>query len=85
VAKYRIEPLAASLIPGSLDGRALAYGGGQLLRHQRAVLGRFQERPIPGLRERRSLRIHSDNGSREWKELHERAKKGGFFSKQRVL
>ncbi len=86
VAKYRIEPLARQPDPPEAlivvrwpTGAATYYAtSAQYWDDFRS--GRYPVF-VKGVRHE----YIPDNGSREWKELHEKAKKGGFFSKERIL
>jgi galactonate dehydratase len=86
VAKYRIEPLARQPDPPEAlmvvrwpTGAATYYANREQYWDDFRS-GRYQVF-VKGVR----FEYISDNGSREWKELHEKAKKGGFFSKERIL
>jgi hypothetical protein len=86
IAKYRIEPLATkpdppeALIAVRWPTEAVAYYASSAQYWDDFRSGRYPVF-VKGVR----FEYIADNGSREWKELHERAKKGGVFSKERIL
>jgi L-alanine-DL-glutamate epimerase-like enolase superfamily enzyme len=86
VAKYRIEPLARppdppeALMAVRWPTGAVSYYASSAQYWDDFRSGRFPVF-VKGVR----FDYIPQNGSREWKELHERAKQGGFFSKERIL
>ena len=86
IAKYRIEPLARQPDPPEAlmvvrwPTGAAAYFATKDQYWDDFRSGRYAPF-VKGVR----YEYIPNNGSREWKELHDRAKKGGVFSKERVL
>ena len=86
VAKYRIEPLARQPDPPkALMAVRWPTGASTYYTNKDQYWEDFRGgRYAPFVKGVRFEYI-SDNGSREWNELHEKAKKVGFFSKERIL
>jgi galactonate dehydratase len=86
VAKYRIEPLAGhpdppeALMAVRWPTGAVSYYASSAQYWDDFRSGRYPVF-VKGVR----FEYLPDDGSRAWKELHERAKKGGFSSKERIL
>ena len=86
VAKYRIEPLTR--VPDPPEALMVVRwptGAATYYANREQYWDDFRSGRYPVFVKGVRFEYIPDNGSREWKELHERAKKGGFFSKERVL
>jgi galactonate dehydratase len=86
VAKYRIEPFVREPDPPeALMAVRWPTGGVTYYASSAQYYEDFRSGRFPVFVKGVYFEYIADNGSREWKELHERAKKGGFFSKDRIL
>jgi galactonate dehydratase len=86
VAKYRIEPLARQPDPPeALMAVHWPTGAVTYYVSREQYWDDFRSGRFPVFVKGVRFECIPENGSRQWKELHERAKKGGFFSKERVL
>jgi len=86
VAKYRIEPLARRPNPPeALMAVRWPTGAVSYYASSAQYWEDFRSGRLPIFVKGVRFEYIPDTGSREWKELHERAKKGGCFSKERIL
>jgi len=86
VAKYRIEPLARPLEPPeALMVVRWPTGASNYFAYSSQYWSDFRYGRLPLFVKGVRFEYVPNNGSREWKELHEKAKKGTVFSEQRIL
>jgi L-alanine-DL-glutamate epimerase-like enolase superfamily enzyme len=86
VAKYRIEPLAQQPAPpDALMAVRWPTGATNYYAYRAQYWNDFASGRLPVFAKGVRFEYVENNGGREWKELHERAKKGGVFSKERIL
>jgi galactonate dehydratase len=86
VAKYRIEPLARPPgPPEALMAVRWPSGATNYYAYSRQYWDDFQSGRLPIFTKGVRFEHIENDGSREWKELHEKAKKGGIFSRERIL
>jgi len=86
VARYRIEPLARQPDPPeALIAIRWATGATNYYAYSKQYWDDFRSGRLPIFARGVRFEYVENNGSREWKELRERAQAGGVFSKERVL
>jgi hypothetical protein len=86
LAKYRIEPLARQPDPpAALLSVRWPTGGASYYAIREQYWDDFRSGRLPVFAKGVRFEYVPDNGSNEWKELQQKAKKGGFFSQERVL
>jgi galactonate dehydratase len=86
VEKYRIEPLARPPAPpDALIAVRWPNGSSYYYAFSSQYWSDFRNGRAAGFVKGVRFEYVPDNGSREWKELHERAKKNPVFSTQRAL
>lgn len=86
VSRFRIEPLARQPDPPeALIAVRWPTGATNYYAYSRQYWDDFRSGRLPIFSKGVRFEYVENNGSREWKELHERAKKGSVFSKERIL
>jgi galactonate dehydratase len=86
VAKYRIEPPTRQPDPpDALVAVRWPAGAVSYYAYSPQYWDDFRSGRLPIFVKGVRFDYVENNGSREWKDLHERAKKGGIFSQQRIL
>jgi galactonate dehydratase len=86
VARYRVEPQAQQPdAPDALMAVRWPTGATNYYAYRTQYWNDFASGRLPVFAKGVRFEYVENNGSREWKELHERAKKGGVFSKERIL
>jgi len=86
VAKYRIEPLARQPDPPeALMAVRWPTGGTTYYAYRSHYWDDFRSGRLPIFAKGVRFEYVESNGSRDWKELHEKAKEGAIFSKDRIL
>ena len=86
VAKFRIEPLARQPEPpDALMAVRWPTGAVTYYAYSSQYWDDFRSGRLVGFAKGVRFEYVENNASREWKELHERAKKGPVFAKERIL
>ncbi len=86
VARYRIEPLARQPDPPeALMAVRWPTGATNYFAYRQQYWDDFRSGRLPVFVKGVRFEYVENNGSREWKELQELARKGGVFSKERIL
>lgn len=86
LANYRIEPLTRTPEPPeALMAVRWPSGATNYYAYSSQYWKDFSSGRLPIFAKGVCFEYIADNGSREWKELHERAKQGSVFSKERIL
>ena len=86
IANYRIEPLARQPDPPeALMAVRWPSGGVNYYAFKTQYWDDFRSGRLPVFVRGVRFDVIENNGSQEWKDLHDRAKRGTVFSKQRIL